>query len=110
MDAKVSFHGVSVDHPAEGEHVPRLGAKHYVAEVHRAFDSSRLVRSLKMPGQGITVLHDLDRVCARLPVVAMGVDHPGAGNVCRGTIVRWQLLAKTYMAERQQQEEKQSER
>src|ERR1700688_3575425 len=72
MDAKVSFHGVPVDHSAEGEHVPRLGAKHYMAEVHRAFNSSRLVRSLEMPGQGIAVLHDLDRVRACLAVVAMG--------------------------------------
>src|SRR5579863_4739902 len=96
-DAKVSFHGVSVDHATEGEHVPRLGSKYYVAHVHRAFNSSRLVRSFKVPGQGIAVLHDLDCVRARLPVVAMGVDHPGAGDVCRGTILLRQLLAKTHM-------------
>ena len=74
----------------------------YVAEVHRAFDSSRLVRSLEVPGQGIAVLHDLDCVRARLPVVAMGVDHPGAGDVCRGMLLRWQLLGKSDMAQRQQ--------
>src|SRR6202040_103383 len=94
-DAKVSFHGVSVDDATEGEHVPRLGAKHYVAYVHRAFNSSRLVRSLKVPGQGIAVLHNLDCVRGRPPVVPMGVDHPGARDVCRGTILLRQLLAKT---------------
>ena len=99
-DAKVSFHGVSIDHSAEGEHVPRFGTKQYVAEVHRAFDASRLVRSLEMPGQGIAVLHDLDCVRARLPVVAMGVDHPGAGYIGRGAILLGQLLGKSYMAER----------
>src|SRR5580704_9101589 len=47
-----------------------------------------------MPGQGIAVLHNLDRMGASLSVVAMGVDHPGARDVCRGTF----LIPATLMA------------
>ena len=75
-----------------------------------AFDSSRLVRSLEVPGQSVAVLHDLDRVRAGLPVVAMGVDHPGAGHIGRGAFLLRQLLGTSHMAQRQQQKGQQSER
>ncbi len=87
-DTKVPFHGVAVDHAAEGEHVPRLGAKYYVTYVHRAFDSSRLVRTFKVPGERVAILYQVNRVRAGFAIVAFGVEGPGAGHIRRRAVLR----------------------
>jgi hypothetical protein len=106
-NAKVSLHGVAIDHAAECQHVPRFGSKHDVAYVHGSLDPSRLVRTFEVPRERTAVLYQAYCVGTGFSIIAPGVDDPIAGHI-RGWMLLRELLGNG-VAQGQQKEGKEGQ-
>ena len=62
-------HGISLDLAAEREHVASMGAEFDVMNIHKAFNSARLMRALEMSGKLVSKLLDLNELCGTAGLV-----------------------------------------
>ena len=69
MHSVEAGHCVSVDLSAEGEHVARMGAEFDMMNIHKAFNSARLMRALEMSGKLVSKLLDLNELCGTAGLV-----------------------------------------
>lgn len=84
MHSVEAGHGVSLDLTAEGEYVASVGAEFDVMNIHKAFNSARLMRALEMPGKLRAELLDLHELRGTAGLVnILRVDRPISGSVVR---------------------------
>jgi len=77
-------HGISLDLSAERKHVASMGAEFDVMNIHKAFNSARLMRALEMSGKLRAKLLDLHELCGTAGLVnILRVDRPISGSVVR---------------------------
>jgi hypothetical protein len=72
VNAEIPFHRVAIHHASESKHVAGFGSEDNVTYVDRPFQSSRLMGTFEMTGDGIAILLELDQLCGCFATFAGG--------------------------------------